>query len=164
MRLAADDSSGLVAGNYQTPVHGWYIMDSLGRVHTTFTFSDADGNWYIPYDDMFLGDGGSLGISFGGPAVDIVVMPAREYGYSDWNWLCVLVDTGSDWVMKVYNMDYIGEDPENPELIVTEVFSSTPQPGEPCAIDGDNHDFELHILAQTGIIYGVTVWQYSESG
>jgi hypothetical protein len=161
-RLAADDSTGLIAGVDNTPVRGWYILDSLGRVHPVMTYKDSAGNWYIPYQDKFLGSGGSLGIDFGGPAVDIVLMPARENTFSDWNWLCVLVDTGSEWLFKVYNMDFIGPDPGNPALTVTEVFSSPPQTGDPTAIDGDNDDFELHILANEGGTYKVTVWKYTQ--
>jgi len=164
VRLAADDSSGLIAGVDNTPVRGWYILDALGRVHPVMTFSDSEGHWYIPYSDQFLGEGGSLGIDFGGPAVDIVVIPARDLGYGDWNWLCVLVDTGSEWLFKVYNMDFIGPDPDNPALTVTEVFSSPAQSGDPAAMDADNDDVELHILAKEGGTYKVTVWKYTQGG
>ena len=162
MRLAIDDSSGLIAGDEQAPVTDWYILDSVGRVHITLMWIDGEGGHVMTFGEDYLGDGGALGIDFGGTAVDILVLPAREYEFGDWNWLCVLVDTGSGWTVKVYEMDYIGPDPENPELTITEKATLETSPGVPSAFDADNYEYELHVVADDGGTYKVTVWQYSE--
>lgn len=162
MRIAIDDNSGLSAGDY--PITTWYILDSDGRVHMVMIYYDTieDMYYYITFDDEYMGPGGALGIDFGGDAVDIVMLPAvyTDFEYDDWNWLCVLVDTGSGWVIKVYLMDFIGPDPDNPELVITEVHTTETCPGIPQSFDVDSWDFELHVIADDGGTYEVTVWHY----
>lgn len=159
MRLAVDDYSGLVVGS--APINTWYTLDSVGRIHITMLYNDPiDGWFYITHDLDYLGSGGDLGIDFGGDAVDICMMPAVAFEYDDYNWLTVLVDTGTGWVIKVYELDFIGPDPDNPELVVTEVHTTEECPGTPTGFDVDNYDYELHVIADDGGTYKVTVWHY----
>ena len=74
----------------------------------------------------------------------------------------MLVDSGSGWFVKVYLMDWIGPDPENPELVITELAQLETCPGVPGSFDSDNFEYELHVIADDGGSHKVTVWQYSE--
>ncbi len=162
MRLAVDDNSGLVVGS--DPVNAWYVLDSNGLIHIVLLWYDSTqgGYSFMSFDSEYLGAGGDLGIDFGGDAVDICVLPSRLAEYDDWSWLAVLVDTGSGWVIKVYSLDFIGPDPENPELVVTEVHTTEAGVGDPMSMDSDNFQFEMHVIADDGGTYKVTVWQYTE--
>jgi hypothetical protein len=164
MRLAVDNNTGLGAGGGIYPITTWYVMGASHKVHIFFIWYNTDdmGYYYSPFDEEYLGEGGALGIDFGGEAVDICMLPAMIFEYDDWNWLAVLVDTGAGWYIKVYLLDFIGPDPDNPELVVTEVHTTDVCTGTPVSMDADNYDFELHVLADDGGTYKVTVWQYTE--
>lgn len=117
---------------------------------------------YRPFGEDFLGPEGNLGIDFAGEAVDICMMPASEFGLDTWNWLTVLVDNGHGWFVKIYSLDFIGPDPENPELVITVVHTTDLLPGTPYAIDVDNFDMELHVLYYYDSVYSVARWQNME--
>ena len=161
MRIAVDDNSGLaVEGLY--PINFWYILDAAGNINfVSLYYHGVDEMYYYgTYGDEYMGPGGSLGIDFGGDAVDIVMMPAahEDYAYGDWNWLCVLVDTGSGWYIKVYEVIYPHDEIE--ELTVNEIHTTEVTPGVPQSFDVDSWDYELHVIADDGGTHEVTVWHY----
>jgi hypothetical protein len=151
MALAADDNTLLsINGN---PATSLWILDSVGKVQSVvivWTTGDA------AYMNTQL-----TSAQYGSRTpVDIEIANALDFGYQvgdpGFNWLAVLLDNGDNtWSVGVWEYDYL-VDPAT----FTEIDITDPLPGTPYALDVDPHDFEIHVLSETGGNIEATVFEY----
>jgi len=152
MALAVDDNTNLEIGT--EPVAGLWILDSVGIVQgVAMAFGSGD---VVFVDTQLTSDyyGNSV-------PVDIEFAPALDFGYEvtdpGFNWLVALLDNGDDtWSVGVWEINYMEEPVEIVEIDITD-----PVAGRPIALDVDNTDFEIHVLADNDGTVEATVLNFT---
>ena len=162
-RLAADNDSYLTFTGNNLAVMV-YMLDSLGNWYGSGfePVLDQSQYWYIGLANSLKirTDDPNLYIS-GATAVDLEMLPTITYLYdgdynADKNWCAVLFKQGSNFVVRVYRVDWTVE-----ENNITIVDTTDPIPGNPIALDVDYTNFRIHVLAEYGGQIEATVFEYT---
>jgi hypothetical protein len=170
MALGMDDENWWEAdwlygsGEWLDDVTVWYILDSNPtpserKVHMVLLPKNWDDpTWDIFYSIGYIGSGSEYDVDFqGGTPVDLeVVYSAKDASGLDHrcNWLAVLVDTGSSWRVDVFRLELaMGS-------VVPVVSYESTATADPTALDVDTTEHEVHVLAQEGPTYQVTVLNF----
>ena len=166
LRIAADNDSYLTYDDTLPSLATLiYMIDSIGNIYCSgYQVDIVGGQFYY----MGLGNSEKLFQSEdlyveGALAVDLEMLPTVTYLYEqDWeagnNWLAVLFDSGSEWMVRVYDIDWQADLGDRLSIIDdTETF-----PGDPLAIDVDGYNFTIHVIADNGGDIEATVFDYTE--
>jgi len=153
MALAADDDTSLSI-NGETDVTTMWILDSVGHVQAHVIAWPTGDSVYV--DNQL--DSEKYGTAL---PVDIEVAPAKAFGFEvtdpGFNWLVALLDNGDGtWSLGVWEFSYLADPTEFVEIDITD-----PLPGVPLAVDVDNTDFEIHVLADNAGTVEATVFAYT---
>lgn len=159
-RLGVDDNTGTYFSG-TTPPHpetDWaeffYIIDNQNWLHMCI----------VEFDDpiTFIYVAGATEENWDGDIVDVEVAPAytgTDPPLTGWGWSEVLIDKGDNtWTVMTLFWD-ISEDP----LAVYILHETDPLPGTPLALDVDNTDFELHVLANNSGTIEATVFKWYDN-
>jgi hypothetical protein len=166
LRIAADNDSYLTFDDTLPSLATLiYMLDSLGNLYCSGYQLDLVGGQFY-----YIGLGNSEKLFTtedlyvdGGLAVDLEMLPTITYLYEqDWeqgnNWLAVLYDVGTEWMVRVYAVDWQADLGDRLSIIDdTEMY-----PGEPLAIDVDGVNFTIHVIADVGGDIKATVFDYTE--
>jgi len=164
-RMAADTDSYLT---FSSDLDGLavmtYMLDSLGNFYGSGYQVDWAGSQFY-----YIGLGNSLKIRTtdelyveGATAVDLEMLPTVTYLYEQdteqgWNWCAVLYDTGGQYVVRIYEVNWTAE--TGSEL--TTIDTTDPIDGTPLALDVDGYNFTIHVLADNGGTIEATVFNYT---
>ena len=163
-RMGADTDSYLTFTE-DNGAHMCYMLDSLGNWYGTGFELDFVGMtfWYIGIENSLKirTDDSEFYIS-GATAVDIEVLPTMTVLYEGdstehGNWVAVVFDTGGNFVVRVYRVDWTADSGEEISIIDT----TDPVPGTPLAIDVDILNFTFHVLADNGGTIEATVFDWT---
>ena len=157
-RLGVDDNTGvyLTGINPGHPPTDWaeffYILDNAGMLHMLIT------EFQYPSQTIYVA--GMPPETWQGTAIDVEVAPAFTYtDWSPWGWSEVLIDKGNGtWVV----MTLLWDPTQNPPVVYV-IDITDPLPGTPLALDVDNTDFELHVIAGVGEKVQATVFEWFDN-
>lgn len=164
-RLAADTDSYLTFTENNMAVMT-YMLDSLGNWYGTGFEIDFDAGQF-----NYIGLENSLKIRTddtdfyveGATAVDLEMLPTMTYLYEGefddhGNWCAVVFDTGGQYVVRIYRVDWTAEQGDE----ITIIDTTDPIDGTPIALDVDYVNFTIHVLADNGGTIEATVFDYTE--
>ena len=163
MPVSADWSSG--PGDLSSDIVVWYFLSSEAtgadrKVHLVLLPEDITIAFDIYYYDDYIGTGGTWGVDFGGAIpIDVETIYANSVGSSlshTYNWLAVLVDTGTGWRVDVFRYD-----PLFGTIVPVDSFDAGAGAGDPTGLDVDNEQHELHVLFDNAGTYQVTVLEFT---
>jgi hypothetical protein len=153
-RLGVDDNSGTYFTTHSETDYAefFYWVDNQNYLHMAIVEFDD------PIDFIYVA--AATDSNWGGQLVDVEVAPA--YTGTEWSpygWSCVLIDKGNNtWTVMTLLWDLSGT-----ELEVYVLDETDPLPGIPVALDVDNTDFELHVLALDGTTIEATVFKWYDN-
>jgi len=142
-----------------------YMLDSVGTIYGSgFQLDWVGGQFYYiglgNSEKLFVGEEKYVEDAL---AIDMAMVPTITWLYEqDWeagnNWLAVLFDTGTGWVVRIYATDWSADLGDRFVIMdTTEEF-----PGTPLAIDVDGQNFTIHVIADNGGTIEATVFDYTE--
>ncbi len=153
-RLGVDDNTGTYFTTHSDTDYAefMYIIDNQNWLHMCI----------IDFDDPidFIYVAAATEDNWDGQLVDVEVAPAfTGTEWSPYGWSCVLIDKGNNtWTVQTLLWDLSGE-----ELVVYVLDETDPLPGHALALDVDNTDFELHVLALNGSTVEATVFKWYDN-
>ncbi len=157
-RIGVDDNTGiyLVDKNPPHPDYDWaeffYMLDDFDMLHMVIV------EWEYPSEVIYVA--GVEASTWGGTPVDVEVAPAFTYtAWSPWGWSEVLIDKGNGtWTVMTLLWDCTQDPP-----MVFILDETEPLPGTPSALDVDNTDFEVHVIAEVDDKVEATVFEWYDN-
>jgi len=170
MAIAVDDNMPVQLDWSSSPddlmddVVVWYFLSSEStgsarKVHIVLLPEDLTIDFDIFYYEDFIGAGSPWGADFSGATpVDIETIYSNREDLPidhNYNWLAVLLDTGTGWRVDVFRYD---------PLFGSVALVDTYDPGvtgTPTALDIDTLEHEIHVFYDDGSQYRVTVLEFT---
>ncbi len=171
MALAVDDDCWVQAdwssdpGELLSDIVVWYMLSSEStaadrKVHFILLPEDIDNGFDIFYYDDFIGNGSGWGVDFGGDVpvdIEVIYSSDPDNGFDNkYDWLCVLLETGTGWTVNAYRYD-----PMFGSVALIDSYNDPAIVGTPTALDVDQDDLEIHVLYDDAGTYKVTVLEFT---